>query len=218
MATQKEIDIASLRQDYAQAALHRNDVDSDPFNQFAIWFEAAHQGGILEPNALILATVDGSGQPSTRTLLLKGVDDRGFTFFTNYASNKGRDLETNPKASATFLWLPMERQVHVLGTVEKVTAEESDAYFSVRPYMSQIGAVASQQSRPISDRGELEEKFAELREEYPEGATIPRPASWGGYRLIPHTIEFWQGRRSRLHDRLVYAKTADGWKIDRLSP
>jgi pyridoxamine 5'-phosphate oxidase len=210
--------LTHLREDYRLASLRRNEVSTNPFTQFRTWFQEAQQAQLKEPNAFILATVTPGGQPSTRTLLLKGLDDRGFTFFTNYESRKGQALAANPKASITFLWLDLERQVHVQGRVEKVTDEESDAYFALRPYGSRIGALTSQQSSTIEHREALEARYAELQHQYPEGSHIPRPANWGGYRLLPETIEFWQGRSSRLHDRLLYSRKDEGWAIDRLCP
>jgi pyridoxamine 5'-phosphate oxidase len=210
--------LTHLREDYRLASLRRDGVSSDPFTQFRSWFAEAQQAQLKEPNAFILGTVDPAGQPATRTLLLKVLDERGFTFFTNYESRKGQSLAVNPKASITFLWLDLERQVHIQGCVEKVSPEESDAYFAVRPYGSRIGALTSQQSSTVEHREALEERYAELQLQYPEGSHIPRPANWGGYRVLPDTIEFWQGRTSRLHDRLLYRKSEAGWVIDRLCP
>ncbi len=210
-------DIAGLRQEYKLHTLDITDVAGDPLAQFQRWFGEAGRAGILEPNAMILSTVDGEGQPSSRTVLLKGLDDRGFTFFTSYQSHKAENLSTSPRAALTFFWQELERQVNITGTVERTTAAESDAYFAVRPYGSQIGAHASIQSSVIPSREWLEERYAELKARWPEG-TVPRPDSWGGYRLIPVSVEFWQGRPSRLHDRLRYTCESEGWKLDRLSP
>jgi len=165
--------------------------------------------------------VNAAGQPSSRTLLLKGIDGRGFTFFTNYESQKGKELAENPRAAITFLWKELERQVNIRGIIEKTAADESDAYFRIRPYASQLGAHASTQSAVIHNRHWLEERFAELQKQYPEGSEVPRPEHWGGYRLIPDTVEFWQGRPSRLHDRIVYQREPakeSGWSLWRLSP
>ncbi|MES2705629.1 MAG: pyridoxamine 5'-phosphate oxidase [Verrucomicrobiota bacterium] len=212
--------LADLRQDYRQASLRRNEVAADPFHQFRAWFDQARESGIVEPNAMTLSTVDSaSGQPSSRVVLLKGLDDRGFLFFTNYQSRKGRELAAQPRAALGFFWKELERQVNVRGTVEFVTREESGAYFHSRPRGSQLGAHASAQSSVIPGREWLEEQFAALDRKYPEGTEIPLPCAWGGYRLIPEAIEFWQGRTSRLHDRLCYTRQEDGfWKLDRLSP
>lgn len=213
-------DLAGLRMEYRQHSLRRNSVAPDPFAQFRLWFEEARQSGIVEPNAMTLSTVETTtGQPSSRIVLLKGLDDRGFTFFTNYASRKGRELAAQPRAALGFFWKELERQVNVCGQVEQVTREESEAYFHSRPHTSQLGAHASAQSSVIPGRPWLEEQFAALEKKYPEGSRIPLPCTWGGYRLIPDTMEFWQGRPSRLHDRICYTREENGiWQIDRLSP
>jgi pyridoxamine 5'-phosphate oxidase len=210
-------DIAGLRQEYKLHTLDTGDVDTDPFLQFHRWFAEAQRAAIVEPNAMTLSTVDAEGQPSSRTLLLKGLDARGFTFFTSYQSRKAADLSANPRAAMTFLWKELERQVNIAGSVERTTDEESDAYFAVRPYGSQIGAHASIQSSVIPSRAWLEERYVELKARWPEG-TVPRPETWGGYRLIPGFVEFWQGRPSRLHDRLRYSRSGNKWVLERLSP
>jgi pyridoxamine 5'-phosphate oxidase len=211
-------ELAALRQDYAQRGLRRSELDPDPIRQFNAWLSEAVERQILEPNAMTVASVDGDGQPWTRTILLKICDERGFTFFTNYEGAKGRHLAANPRAALTFWWGALERQVNITGTMAKTSREESEAYFHSRPESSQIGAWASPQSEVIAHREQLEKQFAEALAKYGH-AEIPLPPHWGGYRLTPQTIEFWQGRRSRLHDRLRYTRQADGtWKIERLAP
>lgn len=209
---------ADLRKEYMQRGLAEGDVDANPIRQFQAWFDAARAASPFEPNAMALATVGADGRPSVRMVLLKGLDERGFVFYTNYGSRKGRELEETPWAALDFFWPEMERQVRVEGNVERVTAEESDTYFHSRPVGSQLGATASRQSEIIPDRDVLEQRVAELSEQYRD-QEIPRPEYWGGYRVVPDFIEFWQGRVSRLHDRLRYRLSADGsWKIERLSP
>ncbi len=211
--------IADLRQNYNLTGLNETDINPNPIQQFAHWFHQAVDADILEPNAMTLATATPDGQPSARIVLLKGFSDRGFTFYTNYASDKGKQLEDNPQAALVFLWDKLERQVRIEGRVEKLSAEESDAYFHSRPKASQLGAWASAQSQEISSRQVLEENLAALETKYAQGTKIPRPAHWGGFLVVPRLIEFWQGRPSRLHDRLVYCLQDDGnWQISRLSP
>lgn len=211
--------LADLRVDYALASLDEGDVLPDALAQFRKWFGEAQAAQLTEPNAMVLATISPDGHPSTRTVLLKDLDARGFTFFTNYDSRKARDLAANPRASATFLWLDLQRQAHVSGVVEKVAVADSESYFQTRPYLSQLGAHASTQSAVIPSRAWLQERFDALAAQFPEGH-VPLPDNWGGCRLVPDCIEFWQGRRSRLHDRIRYTRSpADGlWKIERLSP
>lgn len=210
--------LADLRKDYSLAGLTEKDLAKDPYRQFDKWFQEATAAKIAEPNAMTLATATRDGRPSARTVLLKGVDGRGFVFYTNYESRKGRDLEANPRAALVLPWVAMERQVIVEGVVTRVTREESAAYFHSRPLASQLGAWASQQSAIISGRAVIEDSLKTLEKKY-AGQTVPLPPHWGGYRLNPETVEFWQGRRSRLHDRLRYRREADGgWTIERLAP
>ena len=206
------------RVDYSRGRLNEADVSGDPFEQFARWFADAEAAGVPEANAMTLATADPSGTPSARIVLLKSFDPRGFAFYTNYDSRKGRELAANPRAALCLFWQSLERQVRVEGTVERVGREESEAYFHGRPRQAQIGAWVSQQSRPITSRAELERLEAELQARFGDGP-VPLPEYWGGYRVVPHAIEFWQGRPSRLHDRLLYTRSEQGeWTIRRLSP
>ncbi len=210
-------DIADLRKEYDLAGLTEADAGSDPFALFRRWFDQAVSGNLSDPNAMILATATPDGAPSARAVLLKALDDRGFTFFTNYDSRKGEEMAANPRAALVFLWHPLERQIRIEGTVEVVTAAESDEYYVKRPLGSRLGAWASPQSAVISGREVLEQAHAELLARFADG-NPPRPPNWGGYRVLPAVIEFWQGRRSRLHDRIRFARTATGWTRDRLAP
>jgi pyridoxamine 5'-phosphate oxidase len=209
-------DLASMRETYTRGGLSEADAGVDPFALFHQWFKAALKAQLPEPNAMTLATVGPDGRPSARVVLLKSLD-HGFTFFTNYDSRKGRDLLDNPFAALCFLWHQLERQVRIEGRVEKVTVKESDDYFAVRPMGSRLGAWASRQSDVIPDREFMERRHAELSAQYPDG-NIPRPEFWGGYRLLPDVFEFWQGRPSRLHDRIRFRWSDGQWLRERLSP
>lgn len=209
--------LQNLRQDYRSAQLNENDADRDPIVQFRKWFGEAIAAQLYEPNVMTLATADRFGRPSARIVLLKGIEDDGFIFFTNYESSKGQHLLENPQAALVFFWAELERQVRIEGVVSKVSAEVSAGYFHARPTGSQIGALASPQSQVIADRKVLEDKVAELSSRY-EGQEIPRPPYWGGYLVEPSRIEFWQGRPSRLHDRILYELIDGSWIINRLAP
>jgi pyridoxamine 5'-phosphate oxidase len=210
--------IAELRREYALASLDASTVDPDPLVQFSRWFEQALASELLEPNAMTLATSTAEGWPSARVVLLKEVDVRGFVFFTDYRSRKSEELIANPRAALVFLWKELERQVRVQGEVSEISREESDAYFQTRPRGSQIGAWASHQSTVLPDRQTLERAVAEARERFGDGP-VPLPPHWGGYRLAPRELEFWQGRENRLHDRVHYRLTNEGqWELARLAP
>jgi pyridoxamine 5'-phosphate oxidase len=209
--------LAALRRDYASRGLRRAELALNPIEQFHHWLHEASEQQLIEPNAMIVATVDAHGQPWTRTLLLKVCDERGFTFFTSYEGAKAIHLFREPRCALTFYWAALERQVHVTGHAGPTSREESEAYFSSRPVASQLGAWASRQSEVIADRAQLERQYEEAKARLGE-TNIPCPPNWGGYRVVPHTIEFWQGRQSRLHDRFRYTRAGDAWKIDRLSP
>ena len=219
MTMNHERKIADLRREYSKYALDIEHVYEEPFGQFREWFDEALKAELTEPNAMTLSTADKHGKPSGRIVLLKELDDKGFVFYTNYLSRKGRELAENPFAALTFFWIELERQVRVTGKVEQIPPETSDAYFKSRPVGSQYGASASPQSRPIETKQAVSDKMKQLQELYPEG-NVPRPEYWGGYRLIPGEIEFWQGRPNRLHDRILYALDDSGkeWTIKRLAP
>jgi pyridoxamine 5'-phosphate oxidase len=209
--------LADLRREYASRALTDADALDDPIQQFSLWFGEALKSELIDTNAMTLATATRAGEPSARIVLLKGFDETGFVFFTNYESAKGRVLSDNPRASLLIFWAALERQVRVTGTVTKTSATESDTYFQSRPFESQIGAWASAQSRTVPDRAALESRYAELAAKY-AGGPVPLPPFWGGYRVAPEAIEFWQGRQSRLHDRLLYTRQGGTWSRSRLAP
>lgn len=211
-------DLTSIRTDYARAGLHERDVDPSPTAQLDKWLHEAIAASHPEPTAMTLATVTPEGDPAARVVLLKGLDERGLVFFTSYESDKGKQLAANPRGSASFFWMLLERQVRVTGRVTKVAREESEAYFRSRPRESQLGAWTSRQSSVLRGRADLEARLEEMRARFGEGE-IPCPPDWGGFRLEPERVELWQGRPSRLHDRLRYTKTGEGsWLIERLAP
>jgi pyridoxamine 5'-phosphate oxidase len=210
--------LAALRRSYELAELSEADVAGEPYAQFGRWLADAIRAGLPEPNAMVLATAAPDGQPSARTVLLKGYDRRGFVFYTNRGSRKGRELADNPRAALVFPWIAMERQVVVVGGVVDVAREEAAAYFASRPHGSRLGALASPQSQVLPSREVLERRYAELAAQFPEGTEVPMPEVWGGFRVVPDTVEFWQGRHNRLHDRLRFRRGAAGWRLERLAP
>jgi len=209
-------DLTNLRKEFRQKGLNRSELDENPFKQFSLWFSQAIQLGVIEPGAMSLATTD-ENEIGIRTVLLKHFDDKGFVFFTNYGSKKSQQIEAKPQAALLFPWLDLERQVKIFGGVEKITTLESIKYFTSRPKDSQLGAWASQQSAIISSRSILISQFESMKNKFSKG-DIPLPDFWGGYRVIPESIEFWQGRESRLHDRFIYQRLENSWSISRLSP
>lgn len=209
--------IANIRKDYSLQSLDMADVDSNPFKQFQKWLDEAIEAQITEPTAMHLATATILGKPSGRVVLLKGLDEEGFKFYSNYASHKGQEIDANPQVALTFFWAELERQVRIEGTILKLDEAEATEYFHSRPRLSQIGAIASQQSQIIASREDLEKSFEAITLQY-EGQEIPKPSNWGGYKVIADKIEFWQGRRSRLHDRLQYELEGSNWHIVRLAP
>ena len=209
--------LADMRKDYSMAGLLEKDLAKNPFRQFEQWFQEAEAAKIPEPNAMTLATAGRDGRPAARTVLLKACDGRGFVFYTNYESRKGRELDANPRATLLFPGIAMERQIIVEGSVTRVTREESEAYFHSRPRQSQLAAWASPQSTAVAGRAVIEESYRVVERKY-EGREVPLPPNWGGFRLVPETVEFWQGRRSRLHDRLRYRREAGDWVVERLAP
>ena len=211
------MDLSDFRREYSARGLHRADLAADPVTQFAAWFSQANDLGVPEPNAMSLATVDAGGVPCQRAVLLKYFDESGFVFFTNYGSRKAAHIAANPNVCAIFPWITLERQVIIQGRAEKVSAAESLRYFASRPRESQIGAWVSNQSEVITSRKFLMQKLAEIREKFSQGA-VPLPSFWGGYRIVPSAVEFWQGGPARIHDRFLYQRDASAWQISRLSP
>jgi pyridoxamine 5'-phosphate oxidase len=214
---------AVMREHYRARGLDEGELAAHPVEQFARWFRdavrTADEGSLYEPNAVIVSTADADGRPSSRTVLLKQFDHEGFVFYTNYGSRKARDLDANPHVALLFPWHPMARQVHVTGTATRTGRDETAAYFRTRPHGSQLGAWASSQSTVVTSRAELDRAYEELAARYPEGEQVPVPPHWGGFRVVPETVEFWQGRENRLHDRLRYVRGAgDAWRVERLSP
>ncbi|GAA2386056.1 pyridoxamine 5'-phosphate oxidase [Streptomyces glaucosporus] len=218
LARRPHLDPASMRIHYRAEGLGEEDLAADPHEQFLRWFEDAVAAGLHEPNAMVVSTADERGRPSSRTVLLKQFDARGFVFYTNYGSRKGREIEANPYVSLLFPWHAVARQVIVSGTAERTGRDETAAYFRTRPHGSQLGAWASEQSSKAASREELDRVYAELAARYPETEKVPVPPHWGGYRVRAETVEFWQGRENRLHDRLRYVRTDEGWTVERLCP
>jgi len=217
-ASQHIVDFLSLRIEYKNRQLDETTVDRDPIRQFSLWFDEAVRAQLREPNAMVLGTAAADGRPSARVVLLKGFDAEGFVFYTNYASRKGRELAANPRAALVFYWGELERQVRIGGSVAKVSRSESEAYFRTRPFLARVSAVASAQSETLESRATLETRMTDLQAAY-TGGEVPLPEYWGGYRVDPESIEFWQGRPNRCHDRVVYTKGKTlGWTIHRLSP
>ncbi|MFJ7209768.1 pyridoxamine 5'-phosphate oxidase [Streptomyces sp. NPDC098789] len=207
-----------MRRQYRSAVFREEDLAEDPMAQFARWFGLAAVARVIEPNAMVVSTADAVGRPSSRTVLLKRFDERGFVFFTNYSSRKVREIDVNPYVSLLFPWHSMARQVVVTGSAARIGRDETAAYFHSRPHGSQLGAWASEQSRVIGSREELDQRYAELVRRYPEGVRVPVPSEWGGVRVVPDAVEFWQGHENRLHDRLKYVTEGEEWHVERLCP
>ncbi|MFI8362315.1 pyridoxamine 5'-phosphate oxidase [Streptomyces sp. NPDC085612] len=216
--TDQDIDPAQMRKQYRSEIVHAESLAEDPMEQFARWFQQAADSHLFEPNAMVVSTATPDGRPSSRTVLLKQFDGRGFVFFTNYGSRKGRELAANPHVALLFPWHPIARQVIVTGTAARIGRDETAAYFRSRPHGSQLGAWASEQSTVIGSRAELDRRYAELAERHPEGEQVPVPPEWGGYRVVPEAVEFWQGHENRLHDRLRYVLDGGAWRLERLAP
>jgi pyridoxamine 5'-phosphate oxidase len=215
---EKKLDLQAIRNDYQKGELSKQSVDKNPVHQFREWLEEALHSAVTEPTAMMLATAGKDMRPSARIVLLKGVEEDGFIFFTSYGSRKGKQIGENPNVSLTFFWKELERQIRIEGIAEKISSEDSDEYFMSRPYESRLSAAASPQSKPVESRQLLEQLKDDIRLKYPD-QNIPRPENWGGYKVKPNLVEFWQGRYSRLHDRIVYELTPDGeWKLIRLAP
>lgn len=215
---QHDVDIAALRKEYIRGGLDESAVNADPITQFSLWLNEAITAAVHEPTAMVLSTVSAAGAPSSRVVLLKGIDDGSMLFYTNYESRKGQELTQNPHAALLFFWPELERQVRIEGAVERLSEETSTAYFHSRPFESQLGAASSPQSQVVASREELDHRFAELAAANAGRTIIERPVHWGGFALKPHTIEFWQGRASRMHDRIRFRKTDGAWVIERLAP
>lgn len=211
-------DLRDLRHEYAARGLAESDLDPDPISMFRQWMDEAIDAGIGEPNAMVVATVSAEGRPASRMVLLKGVEERGFVFYTNYDSRKGRELATNPACALLLPWHDLERQVRIEGTASRLSTEENQAYFSSRPRESQLGAWSSPQSRPVSSRQELDEEYDTVQARFADTEEIEVPPFWGGYVVDPESVEFWQGRQGRMHDRLVYRRVGSGWAVERLAP
>jgi pyridoxamine 5'-phosphate oxidase len=212
-----EDQVAQLRREYEALGLSERDMAADPITQFRIWFDGVLEAGLQEPNAFVLATADAKAVPSARAVLMKGIDDRGLVFYTNLASRKSEELRVNPPAAGTFVWIPLHRQVRFEGVVGMVSTEEADRYFESRPRGAQIAAHASDQSQVVNSREQLDEAFRQLDAKF-TGVKVPRPRAWGGWRLVPHQVEFWQGQPDRFHDRVRYVRDGAGWRKERLAP